>query len=63
MTTPEPLDEELAPRVEVRGGNREADWNQPLPFIEEDLRRVPPDLPVDPDDYICSCGDQDCELK
>ncbi|HEY1705602.1 MAG TPA: hypothetical protein VGG75_38440 [Trebonia sp.] len=33
MSTPEPLDEEQAPKVEVRGGDREADWNTPLSYL------------------------------
>jgi hypothetical protein len=39
MTTPEPLDEQPGGGVEIRGGNSPADWTQPMPFIEEDLRR------------------------
>jgi hypothetical protein len=47
MSTPEPLDEQTAGDVETRGGDRPEDWNTPLPFIEEDLRRCGPD---------CDCG-------
>lgn len=58
MTTPEPLDEHPAGAVETRGGDRPEDWNQPLPYVEEDLRRA---AALDDDDEgcggtICDCG-------
>lgn len=48
MTTPEPLDDKLPAPVEVRGGDRDEDFMTVLP---------------DPGDFICGCGDQDCEEK
>jgi hypothetical protein len=57
-----PIDEKPGVPVEVRGGDREADWNTPLPFIKEDLSvswqegRLPPgdhvftEMPLDDED-------------
>lgn len=54
MTTPEPLDEKVPAPVEIRGGDRDEDFMQQLPFE--------PPLP-EPGDYACGpdcrCGEDE----
>jgi hypothetical protein len=62
MTAPEPLDEKPAVPVEIRGGDRDEDFITGIYGVKPDGTELGNPL-AESDDFICGCGDQDCEEK